>query len=78
MWHKDDVLSMSFCFPNIVATSSYDGLIVLTNIQSGHVLHTLDPFEYETVSKTPSSIDKGIFSIFKSSFISQQSSSTKK
>ncbi len=59
MWHKDDVLSMSFCPPNMMATSSYDGLIVITNIQSGHILHTLDPLEYETVSKTPPSIDKG-------------------
>jgi WD40 repeat protein len=64
MWHKDDILSMSFCLPNMMATSSYDGLIVITNLQSGHIIHTLDPFEYETVSKKPPSIDKGILLLF--------------
>ncbi|KAJ1549937.1 WD40 repeat domain 95, partial [Nowakowskiella sp. JEL0078] len=40
-WHSDDVLAMSFCPPFILATSSYDGEIILCNLQSGHIIHRL-------------------------------------
>ena len=59
VWHKDDILSMSFCLPNLVATSSYDGLVVVTNIHSGHILHVLNPLEYEGSNPAFKSVDKG-------------------
>ncbi|KAI8923511.1 WD40-repeat-containing domain protein [Entophlyctis helioformis] len=43
-WHEDDILSMAFCPPNVLATSSFDGEIVICNLYSGHVLHRLRPF----------------------------------
>ncbi|KAJ3325279.1 hypothetical protein HDU76_013215 [Blyttiomyces sp. JEL0837] len=40
-WHKDDIISIGFCKPNILVTGSYDGEIVVSNIQSGHIMHRL-------------------------------------
>ncbi|XP_039395514.1 WD repeat-containing protein 64-like isoform X11 [Mauremys reevesii] len=39
--HKDDVLCVSFCPPNLVASSSYDGEILIWNLISGHVCSRL-------------------------------------
>ncbi|XP_030419988.1 WD repeat-containing protein 64-like isoform X2 [Gopherus evgoodei] len=39
--HKDDVLCVSFCPPNLVASSSYDGEILIWNLISGHVCNRL-------------------------------------
>ena len=44
--HQDDIMSMVFCPPNMVATSSYDGEIVLCNFVSGHVIHRMSPPAY--------------------------------
>ncbi|XP_028518792.1 WD repeat-containing protein 49 [Exaiptasia diaphana] len=35
-FHKDDILSISFYPPNLVATSSYDGDIKIWNMETGH------------------------------------------
>ncbi|KAL2912296.1 hypothetical protein HK105_208211 [Polyrhizophydium stewartii] len=62
-WHEDDILSMVFCPPNILATSSYDGEIVICNLHSGHVLHRLRPLgRDEKINPLKSrSIDKVVF-----------------
>ncbi|KAI9207639.1 WD40-repeat-containing domain protein [Polychytrium aggregatum] len=63
-WHKDDIVSMEFSPPNLLATASYDGEIILFNVQSGHVLHRLrvpDPWDAETKPNTNRSIDKVLF-----------------
>lgn len=39
--HKDDVLCVAFCPPNLVASSSYDGEILIWNLISGHVCSRL-------------------------------------
>ncbi|XP_050802253.1 WD repeat-containing protein 64-like isoform X5 [Gopherus flavomarginatus] len=39
--HKDDVLCVSFCPPNLVASSSYDGEILIWNLISGHICNRL-------------------------------------
>ncbi|KAM7167731.1 cilia- and flagella-associated protein 337-like [Macrochelys suwanniensis] len=39
--HKDDVLCVSFCPPNLVASSSYDDEILIWNLISGHVCSRL-------------------------------------
>ncbi|EGF77863.1 hypothetical protein BATDEDRAFT_27169 [Batrachochytrium dendrobatidis JAM81] len=61
--HEDDILSMAFCPPNILATSSYDGEIVICNLHSGHVLHKMRPIgKEEQVNRLKSkSIDKVLF-----------------
>jgi WD40 repeat protein len=42
--HHDDVLCVDYCEPNILATGSVDGKIVIWNFESGHVKATLrDP-----------------------------------
>ncbi|KAJ3066944.1 WD40 repeat domain 95 [Podochytrium sp. JEL0797] len=46
--HSDDILTMAFMEPNILATASFDGGIVLSNIQSGHVLKKLRWPDQET------------------------------
>ena len=34
--HKEDILSVSVCPPNLLATSGYDGQIIVWNMISGH------------------------------------------
>ena len=36
--HSDDVMSAAFCPPNLLATSSYDGEVIIWNVVSGHIL----------------------------------------
>eukprot|EP00842_Homolaphlyctis_polyrhiza_P001651 jgi/Hompol1/2487/HPOL_006013-RA len=62
-WHEDDILSMVFCPPNILATSSYDGEIVICNLHSGHILHRLRPIDRDDQSHKlrSKSIDKVLF-----------------
>jgi WD40 repeat protein len=35
--HKEDILSVAQCPPNLLATSSYDGEIIVWNLVSGHI-----------------------------------------
>ena len=35
--HKEDILSVSQCPPNLLATSSYDGEVIIWNLVSGHI-----------------------------------------
>ncbi|KAJ3056891.1 WD40 repeat domain 95 [Rhizophlyctis rosea] len=57
--HHDDVLSLACYPPHLLATSSYDGEIVVCNLQSGHVLHRLRSLELEEGGGR--SVDKVIF-----------------
>lgn len=57
-WHTDDILSMTYLPPNILATGSVDGEIVLCNLLSGHLLHRLRPFDDDDIKSNPS-VDKG-------------------
>ena len=41
--HAEDILSVAFCPPNLLATSSYDGMIIIWNLQSGAVKSRLQP-----------------------------------
>ena len=34
--HSDDVMSVAFCPPNLLATASYDGEVIVWNMVSGH------------------------------------------
>jgi len=34
--HSDDVMSVASCPPNLLATASYDGEIIVWNMVSGH------------------------------------------
>jgi WD40 repeat protein len=60
-WHTEDILSVVFCPPNTVATSGYDGKIIITNIHSGHVLHVMEPSMEEMKIFSSKSIDKSNF-----------------
>ena len=64
-WHKDDVLSLAFMEPHFLATSSYDGEIVICNIHSGHLTHRISPFSEEPgeVINMKTSLDKSNFLI---------------
>lgn len=51
--HKEDILSLSQCPPNLLATSSYDGEIIVWNMVSGHIfchLHAPAPEGYKDQS----------------------------
>lgn len=37
--HKEDILCVAQCPPNLLATSSYDGEIIVWNMVSGHIDH---------------------------------------
>jgi WD40 repeat protein len=45
IWHQDDILSMEFCPPDLIATSSYTGNIVILSLQSGHLLYSFNPHD---------------------------------
>ena len=51
--HKEDILSVAQCPPNLLATASYDGQVIVWNMVSGHIFAFLDapsPPEYEDQS----------------------------
>ncbi|WAQ98705.1 WDR49-like protein [Mya arenaria] len=39
--HKEDILSVAQCPPNLLATASYDGKIIVWNMVSGHIFANL-------------------------------------
>nr|XP_033794798.1 WD repeat-containing protein 64-like isoform X2 [Geotrypetes seraphini] len=41
--HQDDILCVASCPPNLLATSSCDGDVILWNLVSGHILSHLNP-----------------------------------
>ncbi|XP_066286244.1 cilia- and flagella-associated protein 337-like isoform X2 [Branchiostoma lanceolatum] len=42
--HKDDILSVATCPPNLLATSAYDGKVIVWNMVSGHIYcHLVSP-----------------------------------
>ena len=36
--HKEDILSVAQCPPNLLATASYDGEVIVWNMVSGHIV----------------------------------------
>ncbi|KAJ3094874.1 nucleoside diphosphate kinase, partial [Physocladia obscura] len=59
--HEDDISSVAFCPPNILATSSVDGVIVVWNLESGYIKLTLrEPF-LELRSKEEKVVEKILF-----------------
>ncbi|XP_053398693.1 WD repeat-containing protein 49-like isoform X5 [Mercenaria mercenaria] len=51
--HKEDILSVAQCPPNLLATASYDGQVIVWNMVSGHIfahLKSPKPEEYEDQS----------------------------
>ncbi len=51
--HKEDILSVAQSPPNMLATSSYDGEVIVWNMVSGHIfchLHAPAPEGYEDQS----------------------------
>lgn len=60
-WHSDDILSLDFCHPTSVATSSYNGDIIICNINSGEVMTHINPHEKQPVERQKRSIDKSNF-----------------
>ncbi|KAJ3296878.1 hypothetical protein HDU79_005460 [Rhizoclosmatium sp. JEL0117] len=59
-WHADDIMCLSFAQPNILATASFDGGIILSNVQSGHMLKKLKWPDQE-VAAINKSIEKVVF-----------------
>lgn len=57
-WHSDDILSLAFLPPFTLATSSYDGEIVICNLDSGHILNRLIPDIASIEDKKSKSVDK--------------------
>ncbi|KAH6585718.1 hypothetical protein BASA50_001053 [Batrachochytrium salamandrivorans] len=59
--HEDDISAVAFCPPNVLATSSVDGTIVIWNLESGHIKHSMkDPF-LDLRSKEERPVEKLIF-----------------
>ncbi|XP_071379688.1 cilia- and flagella-associated protein 337 [Centroberyx affinis] len=62
--HKDDILCIAQCPPSLLATSSYDGEIIVWNVVSGHIqsrfLSPLPP-EYQNVQGVDTSVPSIIF-----------------
>ncbi|KAJ3204740.1 WD40 repeat domain 95 [Entophlyctis luteolus] len=58
--HEDDISSVAFCAPNILATASADGVIVVWNLESGYIKLTLrEPF-LELRSKEEKVVEKSL------------------
>lgn len=45
--HKDDILSISFYSPNLVATSCYNGDLKVWNLDTGHTLCVLNANNFD-------------------------------
>ncbi|XP_046853202.1 WD repeat-containing protein 64-like isoform X2 [Xenia sp. Carnegie-2017] len=46
--HKEDILAVVSCPPNLLATSSFDGEVIVWNMVSGHILcHISSPFRLD-------------------------------
>ncbi|KAI8610964.1 hypothetical protein BC830DRAFT_1143331 [Chytriomyces sp. MP71] len=60
MWHDDDIMCLDFAPPNILVTASFDGGIVLSNLQSGHLMKKLRWPEW-TVDSANRSIEQVVF-----------------
>ncbi|KAI8827856.1 WD40-repeat-containing domain protein [Chytriomyces cf. hyalinus JEL632] len=59
--HKDDISSVAFCVPNLLATASVDGVIVVWNLESGYIKLTLrEPF-LDLRSKEEKVVEKILF-----------------
>ncbi|KAI9325972.1 WD40-repeat-containing domain protein [Zopfochytrium polystomum] len=59
--HEDDISSVTFCPPNILATSSIDGVIVVWNLESGYIKTVLrEPF-LDLRSKEEKVVEKILF-----------------
>ncbi|KAI9352022.1 WD40-repeat-containing domain protein [Obelidium mucronatum] len=59
--HEDDISSVAFCSPNMLATSSVDGVIVIWNLESGYIKLTLrEPF-LDLRSKEEKVVEKILF-----------------
>ncbi|KAI8902061.1 WD40-repeat-containing domain protein [Globomyces pollinis-pini] len=59
--HEDDITSLSFCEPNILATSSVDGVIVIWNLESGFIKSVLRDPLWEQRSREERAVEKIIF-----------------
>ena len=59
-WHTDDILSMAFIPPSSVATSSYNGDIIIVNLNSGKITQRFNPHDNCDLNfpKQKRSIDK--------------------
>ncbi|KAJ3391675.1 hypothetical protein HDU92_008924 [Lobulomyces angularis] len=62
-WHSGDILSLSFCPPNLLATSSVDGEIIIVNLITGQIQFRLTAFDYDLNSniKFTFSVDKVMY-----------------
>ncbi|XP_056139747.1 WD repeat-containing protein on Y chromosome [Lampris incognitus] len=62
--HNDDILCIAQCPPSLLATSSYDGEIIVWNVVSGHIqcrLLTPVPPEYQNTQGVDTSVPCVIF-----------------
>ena len=59
-WHSDDILSMAFLPPSSMATSSYNGDIIILNLNSGKITQQFNPHDNNTIDfpRQKRSIDK--------------------
>jgi WD40 repeat protein len=62
-WHSDDILSLEYCAPDTIASSSYTGQIVFCSLQSGLIQHTFNPHDDRTADfpTQQRSIDRLLF-----------------
>ncbi|XP_022086406.1 WD repeat-containing protein on Y chromosome-like isoform X1 [Acanthaster planci] len=50
--HREDILSVAVCLPSLLATSSYDGEVIVWNIISGHIYcHLRSPVPKDYVAE---------------------------
>lgn len=67
--HTDDILSIDLCPPNILATASVDGSIIIWNIESGYFKSQLkEPF-LDLRNKEEKPIEKVIRKLMDSSYL---------
>jgi WD40 repeat protein len=59
--HTDDISSVSFGEPNMLATSSIDGTIIIWNLESGYIKFVLREPNWELRSKEDRSVEKVLF-----------------
>eukprot|EP00741_Cyanophora_paradoxa_P015874 tig00020909_g15325.t1 len=59
--HAEDILCVAFCAPNMLATASYDGRILVWNLDSGYMKASLAAPELERIPADERAVEQMVF-----------------
>eukprot|EP00794_Sanderia_malayensis_P006938 gene6938-7717_t len=72
--HHEDILAIAFCPPNLLATSSYDGEILIWNMVSGHIFCRINTSNSTNSTYSRHDILEGSMAVSKLAFLQSRNS----